>query len=269
MTPNKKIALVFSGGGARGAYQVGAWEAMEELGLLPYIGGVYGTSVGAINGAAFVQGDIQLTKDIWAHLDQSNVFADIPDDDDISIRKKYYEWLKGAVLNGGMDVSPLKDRLREGLSETKIRQAEMDYGLVTFDLSARKPKYLLKSDIPKGKLVEYVIASATFPTFQPHKIGERRYIDGGIYDNRPLHFVEQQDDINICICVDVTAARYFWPSKTLKNHKVYYIRPSRLLGSPLSFVPRRIEQNMRLGYKDAKRQLAGLRVRLAKTTSFQ
>ena len=45
----RKIALVLSGGGSRGAYQCGVWQALEELGIKIDI--VVGVSVGAINGA--------------------------------------------------------------------------------------------------------------------------------------------------------------------------------------------------------------------------
>ncbi|MBQ6088299.1 MAG: patatin-like phospholipase family protein, partial [Firmicutes bacterium] len=46
---NKKTALVLGGGGSRGAYQIGVWQALKELGIR--IDMVYGTSVGAINAA--------------------------------------------------------------------------------------------------------------------------------------------------------------------------------------------------------------------------
>ena len=49
-----KRALVFSGGGSRGAYEIGAWQAMEELGIRFHA--VYGTSIGAINAGLAAQG---------------------------------------------------------------------------------------------------------------------------------------------------------------------------------------------------------------------
>lgn len=47
------IGLVLSGGGAKGAYQAGIWKAMTELGLAKRVRAFSGTSVGAINAAAF------------------------------------------------------------------------------------------------------------------------------------------------------------------------------------------------------------------------
>ena len=46
----KTYGIVFDGGGARGAYQIGAWKAMQEDGVK--ISAVAGTSVGAVHGAA-------------------------------------------------------------------------------------------------------------------------------------------------------------------------------------------------------------------------
>ena len=260
MKHDQNLAIVFSGGGARGAYQIGVWRALQELQISDRINAVYGTSVGAINGAAFIQNDIKLAEDIWQQMDYKNVFADIQQSiGELNPRKKYYQWIKGTIANKGMDVSPLKTRLRDNLDEALIRKSNKKYGLVAFNLENRKGQYLEKEDIPEGELIEYVIASATFPTFQPHRINGQPYLDGGIVDNRPLSFLAGRDDIDTVICIDVTIARHFWKQKrTGGQHKVHYIRPSRLLGSPLAFRPEKIRRNMDLGYEDGMKQLLNL-----------
>ena len=48
-----KRALVFGGGGSKGAYELGVWKALDELGLSFDI--VTGTSIGAMIGAMYVQ----------------------------------------------------------------------------------------------------------------------------------------------------------------------------------------------------------------------
>ena len=55
--------LVLEGGGAKGAYHVGAYKAIRELNI--EIGGIAGTSIGAINGAMMVQGDYELLEKVW------------------------------------------------------------------------------------------------------------------------------------------------------------------------------------------------------------
>ena len=53
----KEYGLVLDGGGARGAYQIGAWKALAEAGVR--IRGIAGTSVGALNGALICMGDVK------------------------------------------------------------------------------------------------------------------------------------------------------------------------------------------------------------------
>ena len=52
---SKEYGLVLDGGGARGAYQIGAWKALKEAGVR--INAVAGTSVGALNGALICMDD--------------------------------------------------------------------------------------------------------------------------------------------------------------------------------------------------------------------
>lgn len=60
------LGLVLEGGGARGAYQIGAWKALRELGM--EIKGVAGTSVGALNGAIICQDDFDMAYEIWHNM---------------------------------------------------------------------------------------------------------------------------------------------------------------------------------------------------------
>jgi len=70
-TESSRVALVLGGGGARGSYQVGVWKAIRELGIQPDI--ITGTSVGALNGAAILQGDYELVEQMWKELEIKNV----------------------------------------------------------------------------------------------------------------------------------------------------------------------------------------------------
>ena len=54
---SKEYGLVLEGGGAKGAYQIGAWKALKEAGVR--IRAVAGTSVGALNGALICMGDLE------------------------------------------------------------------------------------------------------------------------------------------------------------------------------------------------------------------
>ena len=59
------IGLVFSGGGGKGAYQIGVWRALRELGLEGQVVAVSGTSVGALNAALYLKGDLEFAEQLW------------------------------------------------------------------------------------------------------------------------------------------------------------------------------------------------------------
>ncbi len=255
MIIDRNVALVFSGGGARGAYQVGVWKALKELGFVDQIGAVYGTSVGAINGAAFIQNDLDRAIHIWSKLHYNSVFEELPETERI-LSTENITWIRKTIRQRGLNVQPLKDMLHDNIDETAIRQRGLDFGFVVFDLTKRRPQYLRAEHIEHGKLIDYVIASATFPLFQAHRIDNYRFTDGGVYDNRPIILAENNPNISKVICIDVTIARHFWKNKRTKREiEVDYIRPSRLLGSPLAFNREKIQRNMELGYQDGLVQL--------------
>lgn len=65
-------AIVLSGGGALGAYQIGVWKALRKMHIKYDI--ITGTSVGAINGAMMVQKDYFRALWMWYNLDFSVVY---------------------------------------------------------------------------------------------------------------------------------------------------------------------------------------------------
>ena len=70
----KKVGLVLSGGGAKGAYEVGVWKALDIMGILPYIDGIYGTSVGALNAALLDTCGTWEAQNIWLNFKKSDFF---------------------------------------------------------------------------------------------------------------------------------------------------------------------------------------------------
>lgn len=72
---DKRYGIVFCGGGAKGAYQIGVWKYLRELGLSKEITGVSGASIGAINSLLFAQGDWELAEKMWLQARQGDVAA--------------------------------------------------------------------------------------------------------------------------------------------------------------------------------------------------
>lgn len=65
--------IVFSGGGGKGAYQIGVWKYLHEIGIDRKITGVSGASVGALNSLLFVQGDYEKARDVWLNIQQDDL----------------------------------------------------------------------------------------------------------------------------------------------------------------------------------------------------
>ena len=64
--PNLSYALALEGGGAKGAWQIGAWRALREAGIR--VTAVAGSSVGALNGALITMGDLEKAEEIWRNI---------------------------------------------------------------------------------------------------------------------------------------------------------------------------------------------------------
>lgn len=73
----KEYGIVLEGGGAKGAYQIGAWKALEEAGVK--IKGIAGTSVGALNGALMCMDELETAQEVWSGLTYSQVM-DVEDE---------------------------------------------------------------------------------------------------------------------------------------------------------------------------------------------
>ena len=69
---SKTYAIALEGGGAKGAYEVGVWMALDEADVR--FDAVAGTSVGALNGAMMVMGELEQALRLWENIRFSQVF---------------------------------------------------------------------------------------------------------------------------------------------------------------------------------------------------
>ena len=248
------LGLVLEGGGAKGAYHIGAYKALTELGF--DFDGVAGTSIGALNGAMIVQGDFARARDLWRELEPGELFqVDSEkleeifnmefDRDNISyILGKAKEFIK----NRGIEVQGIKKVIAENVDEDKIRRSELDFGMVTFSLSDMEPLELLVEDIPEGKLAEYILASCYLPAFKMERVDDKYFLDGGFYDNLPINLLLRKKYDRI-IAVRTFSRGRIRPV-TDSGVEVEYIEPSEDLGRVLQFDHERIMHNIELGYYD-------------------
>lgn len=252
------LGVALEGGGAKGAYQVGAVRALMEKGYK--IDAVAGTSIGALNAAMIVQGDIEKLCELWSNINFSDIF-DLEDskmkdvfNSNISLDTiKYLSIkLKDAVKNRGMDTTKIREFIDSNVDEDKVRKSEMKFGLVTMNLSDKKAEELFIEDIPEGKLVDYLMATSSLPVFKRATIEEKKYLDGGVYDNCPVEMLAKNGYNEIFAIRIYKRNRIRNYSKLVKmnNLKLTMIEPVDSLVNILNFDKRAMKELISLGYYD-------------------
>lgn len=252
------LGVALEGGGAKGAYQVGAVRALVEKGYK--IDAVAGTSIGALNAAMIVQGDIEKLCELWSNINFSDIF-DLEDskmkdvfNSNISLDTiKYLSIkLKDAVKNRGMDTTKIREFIDSNVDEDKVRKSEMKFGLVTMNLSDKKAEELFIEDIPEGKLVDYLMATSSLPVFKRATIEEKKYLDGGVYDNCPVEMLAKNGYNEIFAIRIYKRNRIRNYSKLVKmnNLKLTMIEPVDSLVNILNFDKRAMKELISLGYYD-------------------
>lgn len=246
MVKRQKVALVLGGGGSRGAYEIGVWQALREMGIP--IDMVMGTSVGAINGAAILQDDFDLACSLWKELQTDMVF-DISSGEGMQA-EEIYAYVKNFFTGGGTGSSRLEKVLNEHLDETRVRNSERGFGIVTVKWPSFQPCFFTKQEIPKGKLISYLMASAAcFPAVKSYMIEDEAYIDGGYADNLPVTMALENGATHI-IAVDLDAIGLVHKKEWKKAHYLKTIRSNWDLGNFLIFDQKNTRRLIRLGYLD-------------------
>lgn len=256
-----ETALVLGGGGAKGAYEVGAIAALEDLGIRA--GSVFGTSVGALNAAMYTQGAMDRAQDLWDSVQLSDVVSpeslEIADgaEDIFDHPEKLLEFITRYAHRKGVDITPLRTMLNTLVDEDSVRASTVHMGIVTtrFPSLAMVEKHV--RDMEAGTLHDWLIASAScFPIFPMANIGGDRYIDGGFCDNTPVEMAIRSGAKHI-IAIDIGKNRSHTQYDRRPN--VTYIRTSQPLGGLLTLDPDLSARNRTLGYNDVLRAFGRLR----------
>ena len=263
----KKYALVLEGGGARGAYQIGAYKALKEEGY--EFKAVIGTSIGAINAALIVQGDEEKLEELWRNLS----FGDLINVDenkvqDLIVNKNLTKdnlseitrVTTDALKSLGINTDKERELLERYVDEEKIRKSKIRFGLVTFNLSDFKAEKLFIEDIPEGKLIDYLLASSNLPVFKRAKIEDKNYLDGGAVDNCSVEMLYDAGYKNV-VAVRLflrNRIRKYYSLKKNEDLNLEMIVPSENLPYILNFETSSLNNIIDYGYVDTIKQIEKL-----------
>lgn len=175
MTVKKyKIGLVLSGGGARGFAHLGVMEALNEAGIFPDV--ISGTSAGALVGVLYADG--YSPKEIYKLMNTGSRL----------------DFMRPVLPREGLlQISGILKILKANLRSKVFNELKIPLFVAATDLNNGKAVYF-----SEGDLFDPVIASASIPVlFQPVKINDISYVDGGVMDNMPIKPIEDKCEILI------------------------------------------------------------------------
>jgi NTE family protein len=182
--------LVLGGGGSKGVYHIGVWQALQQLGIP--VGAFLGTSIGAVIAAFLAQGSGKFLERLGQEITVDNVI-NLPDgfarDGEIDIGlhtiSSIPHFFASILNNKGLDTAPFRRLIGDNLDEEALRKSGKDFGVVTINVTNLKPREVFLEDMEYGKVVDYIMASSAFPGFKNPQIDGKSFMDGGMYDNIP------------------------------------------------------------------------------------
>src|SRR5271170_1121637 len=229
----QRIALVFQGGGALGAYQVGVYAALDEAGCSP--NWLSGVSIGAVN-ASIIAGNqpehrLERLSQFWHTVSGRKIWAYTPEGDHFrALRnltsawttitkgqpgffkpREVSPWLQLAGASGATSYYE-SDQLRETL-EAVIDFDVLNDGTKRLSVGAVNVRTgnFVYFDTLHGRIgPEHIMASGALPPALPAvKIDGEYYWDGGIVSNTPLQYLLDQEDALSALVfqVDLFSAR--------------------------------------------------------------
>jgi NTE family protein len=210
-----RLALVLSGGGARGAAHVGVLKVLEEMHVRPDI--VVGTSMGAIIGGLYAAGySPDEIEDLIKTTDWKKIFIDRIDRDDRSFRRReddatfliplrlrfkgWKPYFPPSFLGGQRLELLLRSLEIRATGETDFDRLPIPYRAVAADLANGKAVILDRGSLATAMRASMSIAGM----FPPVQLDGRKLIDGGAAANLPVGIAQELGATRV-IAVDITS----------------------------------------------------------------
>jgi NTE family protein len=175
------VALVLSGGGAKGAWEAGAAAAFIEGGLPVRL--VAGSSAGALNAAMLADGRLDRLAGLWRSVTREQVYALRPS---VFFAGLLPGWLTLLALDTAgslFDPAPLRELITGALDLERVRVSDRHLLVVTTDLAARAPRTFDNATVS----VDALMAAAAVPgAFPPVAVNGTLLVDGGLTGRAPV-----------------------------------------------------------------------------------
>lgn len=191
-------ALVLSGGGSKGAYQVGVLKKwmVEEGADYDLIAGV---SVGALNAAVLCQSVKGAPKDAWEQLNQFWLSVKTE-----KVCKSWWPFGVTAALwkPAAYNSEPLQQWVRGSLSARKIRASGRKLRVLAVSWDSGESRVV---DETNPEIVSWVLASSAVPgMLLPVEIGGELWADGGLRSVTPLGEAVRAGatEVDVILCAD-------------------------------------------------------------------
>lgn len=209
----EKVVLVLQGGGALGAYQAGAFEALATAGEMP--DWVAGISIGAINGAIITgnppERRVERLREFWNRVSSRLLWPPLATDD--ASRKLFSEANAAMVALTGVpgffeprfppaivrepstieaisiyDTRALRETLLELVDFAQLNSGAIRLSVGAVHVGTGNMRYFDTDHGPLGP--EHIMASGALPPgFPPVVVDGEAYWDGGLVSNTPLQYV--------------------------------------------------------------------------------
>ena len=253
--------LVLAGGGAKGAYQIGAWKALKEMGIT--FNAIAGTSIGSINGALIAADDYESAHQLWLNISIDKglrINEELPDPENLFSKKNWGTLFREVIKNGGLDASPAAEFVSQYVNEAKVRENSIPFFVVTVQMTQGvTPREISIDEIPEGMLTDYLMASSNIPLAVGIGPEGEKYLDGGVYDNIPIMTLKKRG-YNKIIILDISNLKGVGHTMNTINSQVIHIKPynTDMLGGFMDLDAEAVEKRIQLGYFDAKKAFSHL-----------
>lgn len=246
-------ALLLGGGGAKGAFQIGAWQALAEANLLRDVKTVAGCSVGAFNAVLYAIGDWIYAKTVWEQIQPSDLLA----------RGSDGAFFSREGLARVIDRLPLK----------RIHSSGITVYVSVHDIETDQPVFFPLNGLPDNAIRTLLLASSAIPhIYAPEHYLGREYMDGGVSPAGDLCIqpaYAQGHREMLMLSMKPQLSLYGGSSVGNGNLTAQYpdchfsvIKPLRPLGNlltgTLNFAQDKIRSRMEQGYADAKTAISGI-----------